>query len=199
MAEIAAPWLADGAEGSTRLSPAEQHALIPAYVTCRGELDELEQRGVANAITWALGRRRKKVLNDPFLCRLHRRMFGEVWRWAGEYRTTRLNLGVAPWEVRPELSKLLADAATWLEYKAYSADEIAVRFHHRLVWVHPFPNGNGRLSRLMADLLVTAHGGERFSWGAARLIRGEARARYINALRSADAHDIGPLLTFARS
>jgi len=127
-------------------------------------------------------------------------MFDEVWRWAGKYRTTRLNLGVAPWEVRQELSKLLSDAAAWQEHKAFSADEIAVRFHHRLVWVHPFPNGNGRLSRLMADLLIVAQGGEQFSWGTDRLAPGEARrTRYINALKAADAHDIGPLLTFARS
>jgi len=177
----------------------ERRGLIPTHVTCRAELDELEQSGVARAITWAFERRRTGLLKGSFTCGLHRRMFREVWRWAGEYRIIRTNLGVQPWEIRQGLLNLFADAATWQKHNVYSADEIAVRFHHRLVSIHPFPNGNGRLSRLMADLLVVARGGQRFSWGADRLVRGEARVRYINALRTADAHDITPLLTFARS
>ncbi len=192
------PLSGDG-DGATPLTPAARDGLIPVHVTTRAELNELEQRGVLKAIAWAFERRRTKVLKDTFVCGLHRRMFGEVWRWAGTYRTTRLNLGVAPWEVRSELAKLLADAAYWLAHYSYPADEIAVRFHHRLVWVHPFQNGNGRLSRLMADLLIVMQGGQRFSWGADRLAPSETRARYINTLRAANAHDIGPLLTFARS
>ena len=98
------------------------------------------------------------------------------------------------------LRQLLDDTKAWIEYKSYPPDEIAVRFHHRLVQIHPFPNGNGRHARLMADLLVMRLGGERFSWGSANLQdAGEVRQRYIAALKAADNHDIGPLLAFARS
>jgi Fic-DOC domain mobile mystery protein B len=131
---------------------------------------------------------------------LHRRMLGEVWRWAGKYRLSERNLGIAFYEIPVAVRQLLDDTKAWIEYKAYPPDEIAVRLHHRLVQIHPFPNGNGRHSRLMADLLVMRLGGERFSWGSANLQdAGDLRQRYIAALQAADKHDFGPLLAFARS
>ena len=131
---------------------------------------------------------------------LHRRMFGDVWRWAGKFRTSEHNLGIPFYEIPVALRQLLDDVKTWIEYKSYPPDEIAARLHHRLVQIHPFPNGNGRHSRLMADLLVMSLGGERFSWGSANLQAiGDLRGRYIAALKAADNHDIGPLLAFARS
>jgi hypothetical protein len=52
----------------------------------------------------------------------------------------------------------------------------------------------------MADLLLIQLGCERFTWGSANVRNsGEARKRYIDALKAADNHDIGPLLAFARS
>lgn len=131
---------------------------------------------------------------------LHRRMLGDVWRWAGDFRTSERNIGMAYYQIPMALRQLLADAAAWIEHRAYSADEVAVRLHHRLVQIHPFPNGNGRHSRLMADLLVMQLGGERFSWGSVGLQdASEVRRRYVDALKAADNHDIGPLLAFARS
>jgi Fic-DOC domain mobile mystery protein B len=127
-------------------------------------------------------------------------MFHRVWRWAGQYRTTERNLGVTPHLIQPELIQAIDDARYWVEHRSYPADELAVRFHHRAVSVHPFPNGNGRWARLAADLLVVRLGQPRFTWGSADLqAAGNARHAYIEALHGADNHDLCPLIAFARS
>jgi len=188
---------ADGA--ATPLTPEERKGLIPTYVTLRGELNELEQQNIADADRWSFGRRRD-VLSDAFLRGLHRRMFNRVWRWAGKYRTSERNLGIDSYRIETELHRVLDDVRYWIDRKTYSPDEIAVRFHHRLVSIHPFPNGNGRWSRLAADLLIVSLDGPRLTWGRANLqAPGEVRKIYIAALKAADNHDIGPLLAFARS
>ena len=127
-------------------------------------------------------------------------MFGDVWRWAGEFRTTERNPGIAFYEIPVALRQLLDETNAWIGYQSYPPDETAVRFHHRMVQIHPFPNGNGRLSRLIADLLVIRLGGEPFSWGSASLREaGDVRQRHIAVLQAADKHNIGPLLAFARA
>lgn len=186
-------------DGATPLTSEERNALIPGHITLRRELNEAEQAGVLAADAWAFQRVRRNVLDERFIERLHRRMFGDVWRWAGAYRTTERNIGFDPAQIRPAMRLLIDDARYWLEHATYPRDEIAVRMHHRLVAIHPFPNGNGRISRLIADLLVVRLGGERFTWGQATLLRGEPRSRYIVALRAADEHDLTPLIAFARS
>ena len=186
-------------DAATPLTPEEMLDLIPAHIAYRSELNAAEQENIARAQTWALNRRHD-LLNEKFVMNLHRQMLGDVWRWAGKFRISERNIGIAYWEIPVALRNLLDDANAWIEYKTYSPDEIAVRFHHRLVHIHPFPNGNGRLSRLMADLLVMQLGGERFSWGSASLTDADTvRIRYIDALKTADNHDIGQLLEFARS
>ena len=191
------PFEADDA--ATLLTPAERAELIPTHVTLRGELNELEQQNIVEANGWAFERKRN-VLDEAFLRGLHRRMFSKVWRWAGNYRTTERNLGVKPHLIQPGLIQAIDHARGWIEYKSYERDELAVRFHHKIVQVHPFPNGNGRWSRLAADLLVTAQGGTRFSWGSVNLqTAGDARKGYVDALHAADNHDFGPLVAFARS
>jgi Fic-DOC domain mobile mystery protein B len=127
-------------------------------------------------------------------------MFGDVWRWVGNFRITERNIGITYYQIPMALRDLLADTKAWIEHSAYAADEIAIRFHHRLVQIHPFPNGNGRHSRLIADLLIMQRGGERYSWGSANLQdAGEVRKRYFVGLKAADDHDLGPLLAFSRS
>lgn len=186
-------------DGATPLTPEEQRNLIPAHIAYRRELNEAEQENIARAQDWALARRRDP-LSEKCVTDLHKQMLGDVWRWAGKFRTSERNLGIPFYEIPLAVRQLLDDGKAWIEYKAYPPDEIAVRFHHRLVQIHPFPNGNGRHSRLMADLLVMRLGCERFSWGSANLqVAGDVRGRYIAALKSADNHDIGPLLEFARS
>lgn len=118
----------------------------------------------------------------------------------GDFRTRERNIGIPYYEIAMALQQLLADAAAWIEHQAYPPAEIAVRLHHRIVQIHPFPNGNGRHTRLMADLVVMHLGRNRFTWGSATLQDAtEARRRYIDALNAAHDRDIGPLLAFARS
>ncbi|MDC0344564.1 mobile mystery protein B [Alphaproteobacteria bacterium] len=173
--------------------------LIPSYITNRQELNAAEQQNILNAKLWAYGQRRN-VLSEKFLKRLHKRMFQNVWRWAGHYRKTARNIGIEPYRVGMELNALIENVTFWIENKTYSFDEIAARFHHQLVLIHPFPNGNGRWSRLATDLLLVAHGCHVFTWGGRGNLTDvtERRKRYIDALRAADNHDIQPLLVFVR-
>jgi Fic-DOC domain mobile mystery protein B len=191
--------LFEQADDATPLTPEETRELIPSHMAYRSELNEAEEANIARAQDWAFSRRRdplsEKVIKD-----LHRHMLGEVWRWAGRFRTSERNLGIPYYEIPVAVCQLLEDTRTWVEHQTYSPDEIAVRFHHRLVQIHPFPNGNGRHARLMADILVMSFGEKRFSWGSAQLRdAGDVRRRYIDALQAADNHDIRPLIEFARS
>ena len=186
-------------DAATPLTPEEMRDLIPAHIAYRRELNEAEQENIVRAQEWALSRRRDP-LSEKFVKDLHRRMLGDVWRWAGKFRASARNMGIDYWQIPVALRQLLDDAQAWIEYNAYPPDEIAVRFHHRLVQIHPFPNGNGRHARLMADLLAMQLGRERFSWGRGSLrTAGAARARYVEALRAADDRDIALLLAFARA
>ena len=186
-------------DDATPLTAEERRELIPAHIAYRSELNEAEQDNIGRAQDWALGRRRD-LLTEKFIKDLHRHMLGDVWRWAGKFRTSERNLGIVHHEIPVALRQLLDDARAWIEHTAYAPDEIAVRLHHRLVHIHAFPNGNGRHARLVADLLIMSLGRERFSWGSASLQdAGATRRRYIAALHAADNHDVGPLLAFARS
>jgi Fic-DOC domain mobile mystery protein B len=187
-------------EGATLLTHEEQLGLIPSYITQRSELNEAEQINMTQGDYWAFNRSRD-VIDVEFLRALHKRMFGEVWRWAGEYSKERgRRLGSDDYQIPIDLTALMNEAQAWLEYESFPPDEIALRFHHRLTQIHPFPNGNGRFSRTAADLLIVRLGGERFSWGRANLVNaGITRVEYIEALRRADAHILEPLLVFARS
>jgi len=186
-------------DGNTLLNAEEREQLIPSYITLRHELNEAEQVNIGLAQHWA-GARTRDVLDRDFLSELHRRMFGDVWRWAGQYRTTARNIGVDAHKIASEMQLAIDDARYWAEHATYPADEIAVRFSHRLVAIHPFPNGNGRFSRLVGDLLALRFGQPPFTWGRTSLVStGETRSQYIAALRAADNHDIRPLLLFARS
>jgi len=186
-------------DAATPLAEEEKDGLIPSWVTFRHELNEVEQANIVQGALWASRQRRRDLLDEAFLCDLHKRMLGDVWTWAGKYRATERNIGVPAWKIRMELKVLLDDTRLWVEHSVFVPDELAVRFHHRLVAIHPFPNGNGRHARLMADLLVIRLGQPRFTWGSASLLKaGEIRSRYVVALRQADAHDIKDLLAFAR-
>jgi len=186
-------------DAATPLTPDERAQLIPTYITTRAQLNEAEQANIADADLWAF-RRKRDVLDEAFLLNLHKRMLNGVWKWAGSFRQTERNIGIQAYRLGVELRQLLDDVRYWVEHQTFSPDEIAVRFHHRLVFIHPFPNGNGRHARLAADLLAVQLGQKRFSWGSANLVTAdETRATYAAALKAADAHDIGPLLAFGRS
>jgi Fic-DOC domain mobile mystery protein B len=189
-------------EGNTPLTPDEHADLIPNLAT-KEELNQWERENILVAYSWALNLRtlaREDALSEPYLRNLHRRMFDETWKWAGLYRTSEKNIGVPHHQIREQLAILVGDARYWLEHNTFPPDEIAIRFHYRLVFIHPFANGNGRLSRLMADVLVKLQGRPEFTWGSADIVaQGDIRRGYIGALRAADRGDITPLLAFARS
>ena len=187
--------------GATPLDPDEAEGLLLPHITSRIELDRWEQDNIAEAESWAFRRKPRDLLSVDFVCRLHKRMFGTVWRWAGEFRRSGKNIGVESWSIGTEVKKLLDDVKVWIEAGAYPPDQIAARFHHRLVSIQPFANGNGRHARLMADLLlVHILGRPRFTWGSENLVQaGDCRQRYITALQAADRREYAPLLEFVRS
>ena len=186
-------------DAATPLDPDEREGLILTYIVLRRELNEAEELNIGEATRWAY-KRKPDILSEEALRALHKRMFGKVWRWAGEFRRTDRNIGVDPRMIGVELRQLLDDVRYWIAHETYPPDEIAVRFHHRLVFIHPFPNGNGRHSRLAADLLAMRLGRPPFSWGRVNMIEpGATRTAYVAALREADGHNIEPLLEFARS
>ena len=192
----------DEPEDATYLTPDEQRGLRPSWVATQADLNLAEQENVDRAVAWTLVKRPAEVLDVAFVRELHRRMFGDVWTWAGRFRTVGTNLGIDAHAIPSALAQALLDAAYWRDHGVFAQDEIAVRLHHRLVWIHAFPNGNGRHARLAADLLVAAEGGRPFTWGGARIQdRGEARHRYLAALRAVDRDpdDVADLVAFARS
>jgi len=183
--------------GATPIDPDETRVLIPSHIGTQAELNEWEHDNILQGERWAFGRRRKNFLTAEFLQRLHRKMFGATWKWAGQWRTTEKNIGIAPDRVPEVVRQLLQDVATQLEAHSHPIREIAARLHHRLVQIHPFPNGNGRLARTYADVLLFTHDEARFRWGDSDLIApGAARVRYLAALRAADGRDYGPLFEF---
>lgn len=191
----------DYPEGATPLDADEAAGFLLTHITNRTELDRWEQENIAEAEAVVFRRKQNDILTEAYMKKLHKRMFGNVWRWAGEFRTTGKNIGVPAWQVASELRDLCADCAVWIEHDTYPADEIAARFHHRLTAIHPFPNGNGRHARLMTDIiLVHLLNQKPFTWGSGNLVNaGDCRQHYINALRFSDRHDFQPLLAFVRS
>ena len=198
--------LVSGPADATPLADEERQCLRLPVIT-RDELNRAEAENISRAMSWLFFSRRRLqpalITREAWLKSLHRRMYDQVWTWAGQYRTTDRNLGVPFWQVRVDMRNLEADVNAWLADSTaarYSNDECAIRFGYRLVVIHPFPNGNGRWSRLASDALVVALGGARFTWGGASLTEpGVLRRDYISALQSADTSgDFGPLMTFAR-
>lgn len=191
-------------DGQTPLDEEEKDGLLIPTIATRGELDEYEQQNIEEAILWTLGRSFKLeiILSEKFIRRVHKRMYGNVWAWAGEFRRTNKNIGVDRWQIPVELRILLDDTKFWIANKTYLPDEITIRFKHRLVSIHCFPNGNGRHSRLMADIITEQiYNQPVYSWGAAaNLVRqSDGRTNYLNAIRFADKGNIVPLILFSRS
>lgn len=185
--------------GATPLDADELACLIPKHITTQGELNEWEQLNILQGETWAR-RQRKEILDEAFVRQLHKQMFGETWSWAGSFRKSDKNIGVEWQQVGVKLRDLLDDVRYQIEHATYPPDEIAARFHHRLVVIHPFPNGNGRHARMMADLLAQKLGQPRFTWGSKNFSEAtETRLSYIDSLRAADSGNIQPLLAFVRS
>jgi len=186
--------------GATPLDPDEAEGLIPAHITTQADLNAWEQANIIEGERWAARQKKRDILDEGFVRELHRRMFDKTWRWAGTFRNSNKNIG-ADWpQIAMQLRNMLDDTRYQFEHATFQPDELALRFHHRLVSIHPYPNGNGRHARLMADLLIQKLGQARFTWGSSNLVdEGDTRRQYIDALRAADRHDLSLLLAFARS
>lgn len=185
--------------GATPLDPDEIEGLIPPGIATQGQLNLWESENILEAEAWVAGLRRLDVLEEAFVRELHARMFDRTWRWAGAYRKSEKNIGIAPEKIAPAILDLVRDARAQVEGRSLPIDEIAIRFHHRLTRIHPFANGNGRHARMITDLLLWQHGAKPFTWGRGDLVRaGNVRDAYIAALHAADGGNYAPLLAFAR-
>ena len=190
-------------DGQTPLDEDEKEGLKINSITTQGELDEFEQLNIEKAVEWTIhsNLKSKKVLTEIFIKNLHKKMYGDVWKWAGEFRKSEKTIGI-PWiQIRIELRHLLDDSKYWVDNKTYSPEEIAIRFKHRIVAIHCFPNGNGRHSRMMADIIIESiFEKEIFSWHKSNMVKAdETRKVYITALRQADNGNIKPLIEFAEN
>jgi Fic-DOC domain mobile mystery protein B len=190
-------------DGQTPLNDEEKNGLRIPSITTRKELDEFEQLNIEKAIQWTFGKKIKteQLFSEKFIKDLHKRMYGDVWKWAGTFRNSEKNIGIKSYLIATELKQLLDDAIFWKENNTYNSEELAIRFKHRLVSIHCFANGNGRHSRLMADLIMEKlYSSKFFSWGSTNLVKEtETRSNYIQAVRKADNNDIEPLIAFAKS
>ena len=191
----------DELDGQTPLDPNEKAGLIPEHIETQGALNDWEQENILQATKWLRRAKVMEVLSEGFCRDLHRRMFDKTWKWAGKFRTSDKNIG-CDWTLVPvKLNQLLGNARYWVDTETFPPDETAARFHHALVWIHPFPNGNGRHSRMMADALLKQLGQKAFAWGDGGNVVSarEVRARYLAALRAADRNDFAALMAFVRS
>ena len=190
------------APGATPLDPDEAAGLVPSHITTQADLNAWEQANILQAVRWVARQKKRDLLTEGFVRDLHRRMFDKTWKWAGTFRQSNKNIGVDWTQVAVKLRNLLDNTRFQIDHKVFEPDELVVRFHHQLVWVHAFPNGNGRHARLMADVLAQQLGRPRMTWGGADVelvSMGTVRDRYLKALREADQGQWSALIAFARS
>ncbi|WP_417201402.1 mobile mystery protein B [Bizionia sp.] len=189
--------------GQTPLDEVEKEGLKIKSITTQGDLDEFEQLNIEKAVEWTIHTKLKpeKILTEKFVKDLHKKMYGDVWKWAGEFRMTEKNIGI-PWtQIGIELKNLLDDTKYWIEHKTFPPEEIAIRFKHRIVSIHCFPNGNGRHSRMMADIIMESiFGNDIFTWNQSNMVKAsETRNKYLKSLREADNGNFTSLIEFAKN
>lgn len=185
--------------GATPLDPDELEGLKFPYIRTRGELNQLEAANITQGFIWLKRKRNPKIFTDDFVCEFHEQLFGDVWDWAGTYRKTEKNIGIDPLQVSVKVRELMDDVKYWVDNNTFDPLETAVRFHHKLVYIHPFPNGNGRHARYMADAVMEKiYKLPPINWGNTEQLysASEIRKQYINALRKADKGIYDDLLEF---
>jgi len=190
-------------KGQTPLNEEEKEGLLIKTISLQKELDEFEQLNIEKAIEWTIHTNLKqdRILSEKIIKDLHKKMFGDVWKWAGEFRKSEKNIGIKWPQIGIELKKIFDDTKYWIENETYPPKEIAIRFKHKIVQIHCFPNGNGRHSRMMADIIIESiFGKEIFTWNNSNMVKGDkSRKKYIIALKDADNGNIKSLLKFAAS
>lgn len=186
-------------DGATQLGPDEIVGLKFSHVTTRDELNELEHANIQQGLLWLTRHHGGDILSAEFVCELHKRLFGDVWEWAGTFRQHETDIGVEPSRITAPLHNLLEDARCWTENDTYVPLEAAGRFHHRMVSIHLFPNGNGRHARIAADAFLEHYFDHPpIAWEGRFNQQADATHRnaYLNALRNADRGEFEPLLKF---
>ena len=192
----------DMPEGATPLDLDEIQGLLIDTITTQGELNFAEQQSLIESSKWIFETNHKNILTDQFFKNLHKKMFQSVWAWAGKYRTTNKNIGVEPYKISTEIKNLCDDCEYWIENKTYEWVEIAARFHHKVVWIHPYANGNGRFSRILTDILLKKHRQPKLTWGQITYTQNDfstescLRTEYILSLREADQKKYKKLMAF---
>lgn len=190
-------------EDQTPLDEEEKEGLLIKAISAQNELDEFEQLNIEKAIEWTIHTKltADKILTEKFIKDLHKRMYGEVWKWAGEFRKSNKNIGIKWTLIRIELKSLLDDTKYWIKHKIYPPEEISIRFKHRIVAIHCFPNGNGRHSRMIADIIMeSVFGKDIFTWHQSNMVKADkTRKKYIATLKEADNGNIQPLIDFAKN
>lgn len=182
-------------EGETPLD--DVSGLKLKKIITRAELDDAEAQNILKVyVKYTLNPATlKKVSFDlSFFRKLHKEMFGDVWSWAGEFRTTQTSIGVAANTIHQRLYQLQDNLKYWDNEWDYL--DTAVRLHHTLVKIHPFPNGNGRWARLATDLWLLKMGHQALSWGGNITEVSDARSAYIASLKEADQGNYEPLKIF---
>lgn len=190
------------APGATPLDPDEAAGLVPTHITTQADLNAWEQANILQGDRWAGRQKNRDLLDEGFVRELHKKMFDQTWQWAGTFRKSNKNIGVDWPQISLKLRDLLDNTRYQIEHQVFDPDEIVVRFHHRLVWIHAFPNGNGRHARLMADMLTVRLGLPRMTWGGGTVLLtsvGAVREAYLTALRAADQGRFDNLIEFSRS
>lgn len=190
-------------DGQTPIDDEEKEGLLIETISTKADLDEFEQLNIEEALQWVFNKKfnPRQVFTEKFICNLHKRMYGNIWAWAGTFKKTDKNIGVDKHQIPMNLKVLCDDALYWIENNTYSPEETAIRFKHRIVSIHCFPNGNGRHSRLMADIIIgKLFNKELFTWGTNNLSKAnETRKAYLQAVKQADQNNYQPLLDFAIS
>jgi len=186
-------------DGHTVLSTKERKGLRLTHVTNMKELDAAEQMNINQGLLWLDSIKTEDYLSEEFFKKLHLKLFGEVWKWAGEYRLSEKNIGVEPWRVASEMKKFIEDAHFWVEKNSFESwSELLAHFHHKLVFIHPFPNGNGRFSRIVTNYLCVKNDKPVPSWYL-DLPSEKRRAKYIDSLRAADEKKYSDLIDFFKN
>lgn len=188
-------------EGATPIGDCS--GLIPVWVHHVNDLNRVEAENILNGQRKYLQGR----ISDPptwfqvkELKAIHRSMFGTVWEWAGVYRKSITSIGINPSLIPTQLAELCLEVSSWSQHPVeLTFVEMAARVHHRLVFIHPFENGNGRFSRLIADRFLLAFKCQHPVWPSHLNQEGVVRKDYIKTLKSADKGDYAPLVDFMKN
>jgi len=188
-------------EGATPISDCS--GLIPTWVHNLNDLNRVEAENIMNAQRKYF----RAPVNDPKnwfqvdeLKNIHRAMFGEVWEWAGMYRQSVTSVGIKPILIPAKLAELCHEVLYWFQYPVeLTFVEMAARIHHRVVFIHPFENGNGRFSRLVADRFLLALRCAYPIWPDHLNKDSGTRKDYISTLKNADKGNYEPLVDYMKS